>query len=67
MARTRTVVEKHLQKAEATLTRFVAQLGGRPHKKELRKNPNWRRLRAEADKFRKQLGFIDKRNKKKEA
>jgi hypothetical protein len=45
---------------------FEAKLGGSPDKKTLRHDAAWRRLKAQVKKYRNQLHFIDKRNKKPE-
>ena len=66
MARTRTLVESDLIKAQQQLKAFEAKLGGKPDKKTLRLNPAWRRLQASIAKYKNQLMFIDKRNKKPE-
>jgi hypothetical protein len=66
MARTRALVESDLAKASQTMKDFEAKLGGKPDKKTLRHDAAWRRLRAQVDKYKNQLHFIDKRNKKPE-
>ncbi len=66
MARTRTLVENDLAKATKQMKDFEAKLGGKPDKKTLRHDAAWRRLRAQVDKYKHQLHFIDKRNKKPE-
>ncbi|HET9241266.1 MAG TPA: hypothetical protein VFO10_28635 [Oligoflexus sp.] len=66
MARTRALVESDLAKASKLMKDFEAKLGGKPDKKTLRHDAGWRRLRAQVDKYKNQLHFIDKRNKKPE-
>lgn len=66
MARTRAAVEKDLATATKDLQTYEAKLGGKPDKKTLKKDAAWRRLRAVTSKFKNQLVFIDKRNKKPE-
>ena len=67
MARTRALVERDLANATKDIKAFEAKLGGKNDKKTLRRDAVWRRLRAIADKYKNQLHFIDKRNKKPEA
>jgi len=66
MARTRTLVESDLTKAQQHVKEFEGKLGSKPDKKTLRLNPSWRRLQASVAKYKNQLMFIDKRNKKPE-
>jgi hypothetical protein len=66
MARTRALVETDLNKATQQMKAFESKLGGKADKKTLRHDAAWRRLRAQVDKYKNQLFFIDKRNKKPE-
>ncbi len=66
MARTRALVESDLARASKLVKDFESQLGGKTDKKQLRLNPTWRRLQAVVAKYKNQLHFIDKRNKKPE-
>lgn len=66
MARTRALVETDLNKATQQMKDFESKLGGKTDKKTLRHDAAWRRLRAQVDKYKNQLFFIDKRNKKPE-
>ncbi|MDQ3232970.1 MAG: hypothetical protein M3Q07_14220 [Pseudobdellovibrionaceae bacterium] len=66
MTRTRALVERDLATATTQMKAFEAKLGGTPDKKTLRHDAAWRRLRAVVDKYKNQLHFIDKRNKKPE-
>jgi hypothetical protein len=66
MARTRAFVETELNKATQQMKDFESKLGGKPEKKTLRHDAAWRRLRAQVNKYKNQLHFIDKRNKKPE-
>jgi hypothetical protein len=66
MARTRALVERDLETATRNMKAFEAKLGGSPDKKTLRHDAAWRRLKAQVKKYRNQLHFIDKRNKKPE-
>ena len=66
MSRTRTLVERDLEQASKNVKDYEAKLGGKPDKKVLRIDPIWRRLHAFVAKFKNQLHFIDKRNKKPE-
>ena len=66
MARTRELVERDLATATSQMKAFEGKLGGTPDKKTLRHDAVWRRLRSMVDKYKNQLHFIDKRNKKPE-
>jgi hypothetical protein len=65
MARTRQLVERDLATATSQMNSFASKLGS-TDKKTLRHDATWRRLRAIVDKYKNQLHFIDKRNKKPE-
>lgn len=68
MARTKEVVEKHLNVATESLKSYIAGLSKEQQdKKALHKNPKWRQLNAAKKKLSRQITFIDRRNKKPEA
>ncbi|MCX6131196.1 MAG: hypothetical protein NTX25_19325 [Proteobacteria bacterium] len=66
MSRTRILVERDLEQASQLVKDYEAKLPGKPDKKTLRYDPIWRHLHASVSKFKNQLHFIDKRNKKAE-
>lgn len=66
MARTRALVERDLTAATRQMKEYEAKLGGKTDKKTLRHDAAWRRLRGVVNKYKNQLYFIDKRNKKPE-
>ncbi|WP_141732267.1 hypothetical protein [Oligoflexus tunisiensis] len=66
MARTRALVERDLETATQHMKAFETKLGGSPDKKTLRHDAAWRRLKAQVNKYKNQLHFIDKRNRKPE-
>jgi hypothetical protein len=66
MARTRALVEADLAKATQKMKDFESKIG-KNEKKALRHDAAWRRLHAQVKKFKNQIHFIDKRNRKPEA
>jgi hypothetical protein len=65
MARTRALVEADLAKATQKMKDFETKIG-KSEKKALRHDTTWRRLKAQVSKYKNQIHFIDKRNKKPE-
>ncbi len=65
MARTRTIIEKHIAATQERLNSYISGKGLKPtDKKKLRLDPQFRRLKALIAKYQKQIGFIEKRNRK---
>lgn len=66
MARTRELVEKDLGKAQKKMQDYMTAKGFKPKadKTKMRHDPQWRRLKAEVDKYKNQVHFITQRNTK---
>lgn len=66
MARTRDLVERDLNKAQKRMQDYVTAKGFKPKgdKTKMRHDPLWRRLKADVEKYKNQVFFIDKRNAK---
>ena len=65
MARTRAIIEKDIEATQQEITSYVTKKGLKAtDKKLLRTDPQWRRLVAIVEKYKKQLVGIEKRNRK---
>ncbi len=65
MARSKELVQSHLNKATEQVKSYVTGLSKeKQNKKALKHDPKWRKLNAETKRLARQITFIDKRNSK---
>ncbi len=65
MARTPAIIEKDIAETQKRIDAYVQSKGLKASdKKALKLDPQWRRLKAIVEKYQRQLGFIEKRNRK---